>query len=181
MIQRRVTVSSPETVRHSSTCASAMSFWGGGPASRSPTRCVVRQSGSVKEWAPFNVSQLDVGDGHVLYFEEVGNPAGSPILYLHGGPGSGCTQGARRHFNPERHRAILFDQRAAGRSQPHASEEGVHWASIDLEHHVADIEALRRALAMNAGQYSGSPGDPYSQSRTHSATQPVSQRWSSPR
>lgn len=102
----------------------------------------------MKEWAPFNVSRLDVGDGHVLYFEEVGNPAGSPILYLHGGPGSGCTEGARRHFDPDRHRAILFDQRAAGRSRPHASDSDVHWASIDLEHHVADIEALRQTLAI---------------------------------
>ncbi|MDQ2826452.1 MAG: alpha/beta fold hydrolase [Actinomycetota bacterium] len=70
------------------------------------------------------------------------------MLHLHGGPGSGCTEGARRHFDPDRHRAILFDQRAAGRSRPHASEADVHWVSIDLGHHVADIEALRQTLAI---------------------------------
>lgn len=100
-------------------------------------------------WEPFNTGWLDVGDGHVLYYEEVGNASGSPILYLHGGPGSGCTVGARRHFDPKGHRAILFDQRAAGRSRPHASEEHVDWASINLDHHIADIETLRSMLAID--------------------------------
>jgi pimeloyl-ACP methyl ester carboxylesterase len=63
----------------------------------------------------------------------------TPVVYLHGGPGSGCTSGIRRAFDPARHRAVLYDQRAAGRSTPHASEEGVDWASIDMDHHVADI------------------------------------------
>jgi proline iminopeptidase len=98
---------------------------------------------------PFATGWLDVGDGHVLYYEEVGNPAGTPVVYLHGGPGSGCTVGTRTaSFDLERHRAVLFDQRAAGRSTPHASEEGVHWASIDMDHHVADIERLRERLGI---------------------------------
>ena len=100
------------------------------------------------EWQPFNVGHLDVGDGHVLYFEELGDPSGAPILYVHGGPGSGCTVGSRRNFDPRLHRAVLFDQRAAGRSRPHASEAHIDWASIDLDHHVADIEALRARLAI---------------------------------
>jgi proline iminopeptidase len=90
--------------------------------------------------------QLDVGKGHVLYYEQVGAPDGTPVVYLHGGPGSGCTAGARRYFDPRRHRAVLFDQRAAGRSTPHASEDDVHWASIDMDHHVSDIERLRERL-----------------------------------
>jgi proline iminopeptidase len=95
---------------------------------------------------PFDFGHLDVGDGHVLYFEQIGNPEGTPVVYLHGGPGAGCTPGARRNFDVRRHRAVLFDQRAAGRSTPHASEEYVHWASIDMAHHVADIERLREHL-----------------------------------
>jgi proline iminopeptidase len=95
---------------------------------------------------PFAVSSLDVGDGHVLAVEQVGNPQGTPVVYLHGGPGSGCTPGARRNFDLERHHAVLFDQRAAGHSIPHASEERVHWASIDMDHHVADIERVRDHL-----------------------------------
>jgi proline iminopeptidase len=69
-------------------------------------------------------------------------------VYLHGGPGSGSTVGARKFFDPQRHRAVVFDQRAAGRSRPHASEEGVNWASIDMDHHVADIESLREHLGL---------------------------------
>jgi len=97
---------------------------------------------------PFDVGHLPVGDGHVLYYEQVGSPAGLPVVYVHGGPGSGSTPNARRSFDPQRHRAILFDQRAAGRSTPHASEEGVHWQSIDMAHHVADMERLRVHLAI---------------------------------
>ncbi|HWA66596.1 MAG TPA: prolyl aminopeptidase, partial [Mycobacteriales bacterium] len=93
--------------------------------------------------------QLPVGDGHHLYYEQVGTPEGTPVVYLHGGPGSGSTTGARRYFDPTRHRAILFDQRAAGRSTPHASENDVDWASIDMTHHVADLERLRVHLGID--------------------------------
>jgi len=95
---------------------------------------------------PFDVGSLDVGDGHILYYEQCGRPNGTPVVYLHGGPGAGCTPNQRTSFDAERHRAVLFDQRAAGRSTPHASEEGVHWASIDIDHHIADIERLREHL-----------------------------------
>jgi proline iminopeptidase len=95
---------------------------------------------------PFAVDRVDVGDGHVLYVEQVGSATGAPVVYLHGGPGSGCTPGARANFDVSRHRAVLFDQRAAGRSTPHASGDGVHWESIDMDHHVADIEGIREAL-----------------------------------
>jgi proline iminopeptidase len=99
---------------------------------------------------PFDSGRLAVGDGHVLYYEQVGSPDGLPVLYLHGGPGSGCTISARRFFDPDRHRAVLFDQRAAGRSTPHASEADVDWLSIDLDHHLSDIERLRRHLAIES-------------------------------
>src|SRR6476661_2237879 len=65
---------------------------------------------------------LDVGDGHSLYWETCGNPAGKPALVLHGGPGSGCSEGMRRLFDPQRYRIVLFDQRNAGRSTPPASD-----------------------------------------------------------
>jgi proline iminopeptidase len=95
---------------------------------------------------PYSTGTLDVGDGYVLHYEQVGNPEGVPVVYLHGGPGSGSTPAARRYFDPELHRAVLFDQRASGRSTPHASEPDVDWASIDMDHHVADIERLREHL-----------------------------------
>jgi proline iminopeptidase len=98
---------------------------------------------------PFAAAHLDVGDGHILYYEQVGAPDGTPIVYLHGGPGSGCPPEARCNFDLRKHRAVLFDQRAAGRSTPHASEEGVHWTSIDMDHHINDIEQLRQHLGID--------------------------------
>ena len=98
---------------------------------------------------PFATGHLDVGDGHVLYWEQIGAREGVPVVYLHGGPGSGCTPGIRGAFDAARHQAVLFDQRAAGRSTPHASEEGVDWATIDMDRHVGDIEALREHLGID--------------------------------
>lgn len=97
---------------------------------------------------PFATGRLDVSDGHVLYYEEVGAREGTPVVYLHGGPDAGCTPGTRRFFDLQRHRAVLFDQRAAGRSTPHAADEGVHWDSIDMNHHIDDIERLREHLGI---------------------------------
>lgn len=95
---------------------------------------------------PVTSGRLDVGDGHLLAYEVLG--AGAPVVYLHGGPGSGCTARARRLFDPRRHRAVLVDQRGAGRSTPHASEPHFPWASLDMDRHVADIERLREHLGI---------------------------------
>lgn len=97
----------------------------------------------------FDSGTLDVGDRHVLAYDQVGTPEGAPVVHLHGGPGSGTFESARSLFDPRTHRALLFDQRAAGRSTPHASEPHVDWASIDLDHHVADIEQPRRHVGVD--------------------------------
>lgn len=90
---------------------------------------------------PFEAGLLDVGDGHGVYWEQCGNPEGTPAVFLHGGPGGGCSPAQRRLFDPERYCIILFDQRGCGRSTPNASlEANTAW---DL---VADMERLRRAL-----------------------------------
>src|SRR3954471_17435256 len=67
---------------------------------------------------PYDSGWLPVGDGHSIYWEVCGNPSGTPALVVHGGPGSGCTAGARRLFDPAAYRVVLFDQRGAGRSRP---------------------------------------------------------------
>lgn len=97
----------------------------------------------------YDSGHLPVGDGHVLYYEQVGSRDGLPVVYVHGGPGSGFSARARRYFDLRLHRGILFDQRAAGRSTPHASSDDVHWASIDMTHHVADMERLRVHLGID--------------------------------
>ncbi len=97
---------------------------------------------------PHDHGMLDVGDGQSLYWECCGNPAGRAALVLHGGPGSGCTPGARRLFDPAAFRIILFDQRGCGRSLPHASDPAVSLAANTTPHLLADIEALRRCLGV---------------------------------
>jgi proline iminopeptidase len=81
---------------------------------------------------------LSVDPLHELYVEECGNPEGLPVIFLHGGPGAGFEPANRRFFNPEIYRIILFDQRGAGRSHPHASL--VDNTTADL---VADMELIR--------------------------------------
>lgn len=94
---------------------------------------------------PYNTGHLDVGQGHKVYFEESGNPQGKPILFLHGGPGSGTYGHHRSFFDPEKYRILLHDQRGCGKSIPHASiENNTTW---DL---VADIEKLRKYLAIDS-------------------------------
>ncbi len=86
---------------------------------------------------------LDVGDGHRLYFERCGHPAGLPVLFVHGGPGSGCSPRHRQLFDPARFHVVLFDQRGCGRSTPRG---GCH-ANTTREL-VEDIERLRLHLGI---------------------------------
>lgn len=87
---------------------------------------------------PHRRGHLDVGDGHSLYWEQCGTPGGKPVVFLHGGPGAGCSPDHRRQFDPARYDILLFDQRGCGRSTPHASlEANTTW------HLVEDIEQLR--------------------------------------
>ncbi|QXQ15723.1 prolyl aminopeptidase [Skermania piniformis] len=85
---------------------------------------------------------LEVGDGQRIYWEECGNPRGKPAVFLHGGPGGGCTPDHRRYFDPAAYRIVLFDQRGCGRSTPHVAD-GADLATNTTAHLIADIEALR--------------------------------------
>jgi len=93
---------------------------------------------------PYDSGMLDVGDGHQVYWECCGNPAGKPALYLHGGPGSGFSPGQRRFFDPDAYRVVLFDQRGSGRSRPLASAPDADLSANTTAHLIADIEALRQ-------------------------------------
>ena len=97
---------------------------------------------------PYNSGMLDVGGGHLVYWETCGNPEGKPALVLHGGPGSGCTVNARRYFDPDAYRIVLLDQRGSGRSTPHASLPDVDLSTNTTHHLIGDIEALRRHLGI---------------------------------
>ncbi|MFG1641894.1 prolyl aminopeptidase [Amycolatopsis sp. NPDC049252] len=94
---------------------------------------------------------LDVGDGHRIRCQEAGNPDGKPVVVLHGGPGSGIAPMARRHFDPEGYRIVLFDQRGAGRSTPSADD----LTANTLWHLVSDMETLRERLGIERWQLFG--------------------------
>jgi proline iminopeptidase len=91
--------------------------------------------------APFETGLLPLSSGHVMYWEQVGNPRGQPVLFLHGGPGAGAGAIHRRFFDPTHWRVIIFDQRGAGRSRPLGELR-----DNTTPHLVSDIEALRRFL-----------------------------------
>lgn len=120
-----------------------------GPVTRS-----ARDNGSFRQlYPPIDARKegfLDVGSGHELYYEESGNPTGKPVVFLHGGPGGGTTPAMRRFFDPERYRIVLFDQRGAGRSRPHAClDANTTWDLVD------DIERLREHLDVPRWQVFG--------------------------
>lgn len=95
------------------------------------------------EIEPYAHGRLDVGDGQQIYWEECGNPAGKPAVFLHGGPGGGSDANVRRLFDPARYRIVLLDQRGCGRSTPHASQPGADLSANTTWHLVADLERLR--------------------------------------
>ncbi len=90
---------------------------------------------------PYAVHQLAVDDLHSLYVEESGSPQGIPVLFLHGGPGSGTSPEHRRFFDPSQYRIVLFDQRGSGHSTPHAELKNNSTQAL-----VSDIEAIRQHL-----------------------------------
>ncbi len=93
------------------------------------------------EIEPFHKNWLKVSRLHEIYYEECGNPDGIPVIFLHGGPGSGCNPTQRRFFDPSFYRVILLDQRGCGRSLPQGEVENNTTDAL-----VDDIEALRQHL-----------------------------------
>lgn len=97
------------------------------------------------EIEPFKTEHLKASPLHEIYIEQSGNPDGQPILFLHGGPGGGCSPKNRRFFDPAHYRIVLFDQRGCGKSLPTAElEENTTW---DLVH---DIELIRKHLGFRS-------------------------------
>lgn len=95
------------------------------------------------EIEPYRTQRLRVSALHELHLEECGTPHGLPVIFLHGGPGAGISTYHRRFFDPARYRIVLFDQRGAGKSTPHAELR-----ENTTAHLVADIEAIREHLGI---------------------------------
>lgn len=102
------------------------------------------------EIEPFETGFLDTGEGHSVYWERCGTKGAKPAVFLHGGPGGGCSPSHRRLFDPALYDVILFDQRGCGRSTPFASlDNNTTW------HLVADIERLRETMGVEKWQVFG--------------------------
>ena len=119
-------------------------------------------------YSPFEAYESDflkVSDLHTIHYEQSGNPAGIPVVVLHGGPGGGMQPGYRQYFNPEKWRIVQLSQRGCGQSTPFAElRENTTW---DL---VEDIEKLRKHLAIESwAVFGGSWGSTLSlsYSQTH--------------
>lgn len=93
---------------------------------------------------PYCEHFLQVDLTHTLYIEESGNPAGLPVLFVHGGPGGGSSPIQRQFFDPDVYRIILFDQRGCGKSRPHAC-----LTNNTTAHLIEDIEKIRRHLQID--------------------------------
>ena len=93
---------------------------------------------------PYDRGILEAGDGHQVYWETCGTPAGKPAPILRGGPDAGCSTGMRRYFDPKVFRVVLFDHRGSGRSTPHASEPGIDLSTNTTVHLIADTEQPRQ-------------------------------------
>jgi proline iminopeptidase len=94
---------------------------------------------------PYASGLMDTSSLHRIYWETSGNPDGIPVLFVHGGPGSGTSPRQRQFFDPARYRIILFDQRGSGRSTPHGE-----LTDNTTPHLIADMEALRRELDIDS-------------------------------
>jgi len=92
---------------------------------------------------PYATGMLKLDGRHTMYWEQSGNPRGSPVVFLHGGPGAGATPTHRRFFDPQHYRIIVFDQRGAGRSTPLGDI-----VDNTTAHLVADMERLRQHLGV---------------------------------
>ena len=93
---------------------------------------------------PFDSGRLALDGGHMMYWEQSGNPKGVPVVFLHGGPGAGATPVHRRFFDPVHYRIVIFDQRGAGRSEPQGLLE-----DNTTQHLIADVDTLREHLGID--------------------------------
>ena len=136
-------------------------------------------TGLYPEIEPYDHGMLDVGDGNLVYWEVCGNPNGKPAVVLHGGPGSGCSTGVRRYFDPHAYRIVLFDQRGCGRSTPHASDLRTDLSVNTTARLLTDLEQLRQSLGIDQWLlFGGSWARPLG-SFTQNDTRNASPQWSS--
>ena len=122
---------------------------------------------------PFAEHDLAVTDVHTVHYEQCGNPKGKPVLFVHGGPGSGIDPSLRRFFHPDKYHIILVDQRGCGKSTPHASIVDNHTDAL-----ISDFEQIREACGVDqwmvfGGSWGSTLGLAYAQAHPQRVTQLV--------
>ncbi|MFZ0014168.1 MAG: prolyl aminopeptidase [Acidimicrobiia bacterium] len=104
---------------------------------------------SRRDIEPNETGLLDVGDGHEVHWETWGAPNGIPVVFVHGGPGGGCSPGHREMFDPERFLVVFFDQRGCGRSRPLAREPDADLTANTTHHLIRDMERIREHVGID--------------------------------
>ena len=103
---------------------------------------------------PFDVHRIKVSDIHEIYIEEYGNKKGTPLIFLHGGPGAGTSPIYQKYFNPEKYHLIMFDQRGCGKSIPYGEI-----SQNSTDYLIADISSIADYLGIEKFHiYGGSWG-----------------------
>jgi proline iminopeptidase len=103
---------------------------------------------------PFSTHRIKVSDIHEIYIEEYGNKNGTPLIFLHGGPGAGTSPIYQKYFNPEKYHLIMFDQRGCGKSKPYGEV-----SQNSTDHLIADINTISDYLSIEKFHiYGGSWG-----------------------
>jgi len=96
------------------------------------------------ETEPYNSFHLQTESEHRVYVEESGNRDGIPVIFFHGGPGSGCNPNHRRYFDPGEYHIIIFDQRGCNRSTPQGEVRN-NTTQLLLD----DVEQIRKRLGID--------------------------------
>jgi proline iminopeptidase len=107
---------------------------------------------------------LKLGAGHQMHWQASGNPAGVPVICIHGGPGSSLSPLHQRLFDPVKFWVIQYDQRGCGLSEPRGAIHANQTADL-----IEDIERLRKSLHVSqwhvvGGSWGGSLALLYAQS-----------------
>lgn len=98
---------------------------------------------------PAGSGLLTLRDGARIHWETAGNPDGEPLVWLHGGPGTGLMSGGyARVPDPQQWLIVGLDQRACGRSRPLANEPGFDLTTLQTPNLIADLEELREHLGI---------------------------------
>ncbi len=102
------------------------------------------ETAEVKPWPaiePYKTGYLQVSGIHNIFYQLGGNPNGKPVMFLHGGPGGGCSPHDFRYFNPEKFNIVLLDQRGCSKSTPYGELKENNTREL-----VEDVEKLRKHL-----------------------------------